>query len=118
MIPRFIKDVHFNEKHPENHNIRIPNKNNKMMQVYMNDKWMYNDINAIMNEIMNNRYSDLDEHFDKINHQMSPIFYSNYKEYSDMFENENKKIIKLTYQKCIMVMLNSRDIHECITANN
>ena len=41
IIPRLIKEIHFNPTIPENHNIVLSNrnKNNKHLQVYRNNHW-------------------------------------------------------------------------------
>ena len=37
-LPNLIKQLHFNPKYPENHNIRIRNKNNKFGEMFINNK--------------------------------------------------------------------------------
>ena len=41
IIPRLIKEIHFNPNIPENHNIFLSNrnKNNKHLQVYRDKHW-------------------------------------------------------------------------------
>ena len=41
MIPKLIEAVHFNDKKPENKNILLPNKKDKLIKVYKDNKWHY-----------------------------------------------------------------------------
>ena len=61
-IPKLIKDIHFNDNHPENKNIRLTNPRNKYIEVY-EDKWKYknkketlDDILILINEVIENNY--------------------------------------------------------------
>lgn len=109
MIPRLIKLVHFNDANPANNNIRIPNKNDKMLMIYIQDKWQYVDKKVIMLELINNKYSDLDEHFDNTHSKMTPNIKTNYEEYSKLFNTEDKQLMNKLYLKCHMMMLNARN---------
>jgi hypothetical protein len=42
-VPELIKAIHFNEEHPENHNIYISNMRDKYVMVYDGDKWILED---------------------------------------------------------------------------
>jgi hypothetical protein len=39
-VPNLVRDVHFNEKYPENHNICITNKRTKDARVYDGKRWV------------------------------------------------------------------------------
>lgn len=38
-IPTLLKHIHFNPEHPENHNVKFPNKRDKYMLVRRMDEW-------------------------------------------------------------------------------
>ena len=42
-IPKMIKKIHFNDKYPENKNIRMLNKKDNKLQIISNGKWTYVD---------------------------------------------------------------------------
>ena len=39
-IPKLIKYIHFNEEHPENHNIKYTNKDGPYFEIMKNNKWI------------------------------------------------------------------------------
>ena len=39
-IPKLIKYIHFNEEHPENHNIKYTNKDEPYFEIMKNNKWI------------------------------------------------------------------------------
>ena len=38
-LSRLVNETHFNKNHPENHNLRIPNKKQPFIEVYKNNSW-------------------------------------------------------------------------------
>ena len=63
IIPRFIKEVHFNPKNPENHNIYLSNrtKNNKHLQVYRNDHWEIQDKDTEINNLISDKETNISD---------------------------------------------------------
>ena len=43
MVQKMIEYVHFSNKRPENWNIKLTNKKDKMIKVYRGNKWKYQD---------------------------------------------------------------------------
>ena len=80
-----------------------------MIMIYIQDKWQYVDKKVIMLELINNKYSDLDEHFDNTHSKMTPNIKTNYEEYSKLFNTEDKQLMNKLYLKCHMMMLNARN---------
>ena len=63
IIPRMIKEIHFNPKMPENHNIYISNKNrnNKYLQVYRNKHWEIERKDAEISNLINDKETNLSD---------------------------------------------------------
>ena len=40
-LPKLIKFIHFHPQHPENHNVKIPNKKQNLALIHNNGKWEY-----------------------------------------------------------------------------
>ena len=112
MIPRLIKAVHFDKEHPENHNIRYPNKNENLIVIYVNDEWNYADKYNILSELIENKYSDLDEHFDSVQNNLRPNIKQNYIKFSKLVADEDGDTIKKIHHKCHIMLLNARDISQ------
>ena len=63
-IPKLIKDIHFNDKHPENKNVRLLHPKNRFIEVHEN-KWEHRNKKEIIehivetiNDIMENNYNN------------------------------------------------------------
>ena len=63
-IPKLIKDIHFNDKHPENKNVRLRCPKNRFIEVHEN-KWEHRNKKEIIehivetiNDIMENNYNN------------------------------------------------------------
>lgn len=70
-VMNLTKHLHFNNEHPENHNIGFTSQQGKFVRVYVNGKWMVIDIeNALSDihrksiELVRDKISDIDENTD------------------------------------------------------
>ena len=63
IIPNFIKYVHFNDKIPENNNIRLSNrnKNNKHVEVYRDNHWQIMDKNAEIGNLIADKETNISD---------------------------------------------------------
>ena len=63
-IPKLVQHVHFNEDHPENHNLKITNSRGKYAKVYnAKDKdWKNKPKNDLIDELVDDSYNMLDNH--------------------------------------------------------
>ena len=60
-ISKLIELKHFNEKHPENHNIKITNIHDKFAKIYKDKKWLVSNKKDIIQELVENGYADFEE---------------------------------------------------------
>ncbi len=51
-VPHMIKQIHFNPKKPENHNVYISNIKNNYVMVYDSDKWNLRDRNEVIDDMI------------------------------------------------------------------
>jgi hypothetical protein len=63
IIPRLIKDIHFNPDIPENRNIYLSNrnKNNKHLSVYRNGHWEITDKNTEIDNLISDKETNLSD---------------------------------------------------------
>jgi hypothetical protein len=64
-IPKLIKAKHFNDKYPENNNIRLGDRRDikKRLQIYKNDRWTIEDRKEVTDKVMLGVFDILDEIF-------------------------------------------------------
>ena len=51
-VPELIKKIHFNPKHPENHNMYVSNKRNDEIHCYDGNKWILGNKNELVNDLI------------------------------------------------------------------
>ncbi len=63
IIPNFIKELHFNPKIPENHNVYLSNrnKNNKHLLMYRDDHWEIENKSTEIDNLINDRETNLSD---------------------------------------------------------
>ena len=99
-IPRLLKHIHFNPKHKENQNIKIPNRKEKYAKIYNGDKWELRDKKETIEDLSDRAYNILEDHYDGNKHMDKFI--------SDCDENALKKI----HTETELMILNNQDITE------
>jgi len=97
-IQELIKILHFNTSHPENHNVKIKNKNEPYALVWNDDIWELRKKESVVKELVDKGYMIIDStHEDISNPNKKYIkFQSTYKENSnikDKIEEEAELII-------------------------
>lgn len=79
MIGRFVDVLHFNEKHPENHTIRIKDKKSGLGEIREENKW---------------KYLGMDDFLEKINRNLIDKLY----ELRDMLDEKNVEKFDIWYE--------------------
>ena len=64
-IPAIVERLHFDVEHPENHNIKIQNKNRPEIKVFDGKMWRTQDRNNTVDEMIENIRGKLDDYEDK-----------------------------------------------------
>ena len=103
-IPNLLEYIHFNPKHIENHNIKIPNKKENFAQVYNGDQWEYQDKKQTIENMTDKAFGIINEHYDEGTNQ-----------YMDKIKNKIEESEKITVKKIhkdteIMILNNQNKI--------
>ena len=103
-IPNLLKEIHFNDYHRENSNIKIPNKKNQLAQIFNGTSWEYTDKKTTINNMTSKAYSIINRHYDSGSNVYMDTFKTNY-------ENEEKEVVKkITKDTEIMILNNQGNI--------
>ena len=106
-IPQLLKDIHFNDDHPENKNIRIRNKKLKYGEVVNNNKWEIKNKKEIINDMVDNSYSILDEHYEEGGHELENIEKKIYDKFQDKYDNDDKQTKDTLSENAEMMVINN-----------
>tara|TARA_B110001469_G_scaffold126287_2_gene143570 strand:+ start:262 stop:1245 length:984 start_codon:yes stop_codon:yes gene_type:complete len=110
MIPKMIKEVHFNENKPENKNIALTNKKDNKIMVFSNNKWVYRNKNDTINDLVDCKYFILDNHYQDLenNNSISKDNKITYEKFKTYFDEGDKKIVEEIKKDCELLLLNNR----------
>ena len=88
-VQKLIEKVHFSNKKPENKNIALTNKKEKMIKIYKNNKWKYKNRDEIMDEIINTNYTRIDDYYsEKGKENLNDSHNKRYEEFQEKFEKQ------------------------------
>lgn len=101
-IPRLLKHIHFNNEHQENRNIKIPNKNQSMAQVYNGVNWEYTDKQSTITNMTDRAINIITEHYNiGSNKYMDNI--------TDKICENDKCIVKKIHKGTELMILNNQE---------
>lgn len=108
-----VKKRHFDEDRPQNKNLRITNKKMPFIQTYHGEKWLYCKKDKILNELVENSYMMMQEHFDDHEHElkssMSNTMYECISEWLEKIRDQDKKVLESVLTDIYLLILNSSD---------
>lgn len=96
-----IKQVHFNESVPENHNVKLTNLKGKFMKIMMNDKWTVVDKRTQLETLLDTADDVLNEWLEKADRQ----YKDRHKIIINRSENQKEHILNtfklMLYNLCV-----------------
>ena len=87
-----VKEIHCNENHPENMNIKIVNKKAKFINVYKGDKWQKEDKKTTIQKIVNDNFNLLDSKYHNMNDSLTKDNKLKYVNYKAEISNNNELV--------------------------
>ena len=90
-VPRLIQYLHFNKKHPENHNLAITNIHSKFAHVRNKNMWQVRLLNELLEELVSSKFNILDEYFEMEGRDKIPKMKANsYEKYREkIYEDDD-----------------------------
>jgi hypothetical protein len=109
IIPRLIKHLHCNPNIPENHNIRLSNrnKNQKYLEVYRNNHWEIEDKKSEISNIINDKETNISDWIGSKGEKY-PEALEKFNDYLEQkYDEETANLIKEEVEK---LLYNNRDL--------
>lgn len=107
----FIEILHFNEDHPENHNIYISNMRDKYALTYDGTRWNLVLANQAIDDMITNKTIILDNQFNKFENMLGPNTKKRYKKFSDYeSEDDDSEYSNRIQGKITLLAYNKRDL--------
>ena len=106
-IPSLLEKIHFDPKHPENHNIKITNRKLPYASVMGNNqKWKTVDRKNAIDTMVNNSYNMLDDKFKENKDKISASKQEHFRGFQSKFDAEDKELMKEIKAEVDMMVLN------------
>ena len=106
-IPSLLEKIHFDPKHPENHNIKITNKKLPYASVMGNNqKWKTVDRKDVIETMVLNSYNMLDEKYTENKDKLHAAKQQNFEGFKMKFESEDKDVMRQIKTDVDMMVLN------------
>ena len=106
-IPSLLEKIHFDPKHPENHNIKITNKKLPYASVMGNNqKWKTVDRKDAIETMVLNGYNMLDEKYAENKEKIPASKQQNFEGFQTKFESEDKDLMRFIKTEVDMMVLN------------
>ena len=108
-IPRLIEYTHFNNDHPENQNIKLPNKKQPYVKVLKDDKWVYADRKSTILDLIDEKHCELNDSplVKYVENKFSEHLQDRFERFNERYLNEEKEFTKQLYNETELVMINN-----------
>ena len=106
-IPSLLAKIHFDPKHPENHNIKITNKKLPYASVMGNNKkWKTVDRKDAIDTMVQNGFNMLDDTYVDNKEKFTSSKQQNFEGFLSKFESEDKDVIRQIKTEVDMMVIN------------
>ena len=108
-IPKLIEYTHFNDEHPENQNIKIPNKKQPYVKVLKDDKWIYADRKSTILDLIDEKHSELNDIplINYIEKNFSNNLQERFEKFNKRYLNDEKEFTSQLYKETELMMINN-----------
>ena len=109
VIPELIKHTHFNEAHPENHNIKITNKKGPHIKVMKNNKWEFQNKEETITDLIDRQQMHLNNEDveEKIEEKCSISEKNNIDRCISLYNSDDKDYMKRLYNDSELIVINN-----------
>ena len=107
-IPKMIEAIHFNDEKPENKNILLPNKKDNLVKVFEGDKWIYKNKNDTITDLVDSKYTIIDDHYDDSEESLSPPIKTSFTRFRKIYDEGDEEMVANLRKQCELVLLNNR----------
>ena len=105
-IPRLIKKIHFNDKHPENQNIKITNKKEPYIRIRQNNEWLLKNKKEILEDLIDCKYMILSQHCDDFEEELPNGDVEKMNDFRKRYNGEEKNLMKELLEQAELALLN------------
>ena len=94
MMPKLVEMIYFNKKYPENHILKLVNKNKEILKIHKKKGWEYVDKNDTIDYILEDKNYTVDNFYDTNTEIFSKMIKQTYENFRRLFDNRDKELWK------------------------
>ena len=94
MMPKLVEMIYFNKKYPENHILKLVNKNKEILKIHKKKGWEYVDKNDTIDYILEDKNYTVDNFYDTNTEIFSKMIKQTYENFRKLFDNRDKELWK------------------------
>jgi len=107
-LENIVRDLHMNEEHPENFNVRIKNINRNLMEYYSDGKWNIEDMDKMLMDVIHNSRRIAHEFYNSKMKKKETIT-----EWLNALYQEDTSEIKPLKKKLVLLFIQNKDLLLC-----
>tara|TARA_B100001173_G_scaffold280126_1_gene263374 strand:- start:278 stop:589 length:312 start_codon:yes stop_codon:yes gene_type:complete len=86
--------VYFNKEYPQNHTLKLVNKNKDILKIYDKNGWKFVDKEATVDYILEDKNCEVDDYYDLNGEEFSHFVKNTYKDFRKVFDLRDKELWK------------------------
>ena len=94
MMPKLMEMVYFNKEYPQNHTLKLVNKNKDILKIYDKNGWKFVDKDATVDYILEDKNCEVDDYYDLNGEEFSHFVKNTYKDFRKLFDSRDKELWK------------------------
>ena len=94
MMPKLLELIYFNKNHPENHTMKLVNKNKELMKIHKKKGWEFVDKQDTIDYLLEDKNYTLDSYYDNNTVIFYKMIKKTYNNFRNLFDNRDKELWK------------------------
>ena len=94
MMPKLLEMIYFNKDHPENHTMKLVNKNKEIMKIHDKDGWKLVDKKDTIDYVLEDKNYAIDSYFEENEADFSKFVKKIYNNFRRLFDSRDKELWK------------------------
>ena len=115
-VPKILEDIHFNPKHPENHNIRITNRKLPFATIWKDNKWELRNKKEVLTDMVDKGFNILDNKY-CYNTDLDINRKKVVENFQDKYNYQDKELMKSLKKDVEILLINKSNIGDSKNGN-
>ena len=105
-IPKLIESIHFDPRHPENHNIKVTNMKNNHAKIFNDNKWITTNKKRAIDSMIENSCVLLEEKYQDNKNSISEFRQERFQQFQNKYVEQDKDMMKIIKDEVDITLIN------------